>query len=340
MKAKANVNSRFLGLACTAFWLALQFPCARLCSLSVLRDSLESPSFAHSARMSLTSEPRSSTKETSLAMYGELPLSFEANRGQANPQVKFLSRGRRCQLFLTSNEAVMQLRTPANLPSNSPKHKSIETTSRASAVRMKLVGTTAARIIGLDELPGKSNYFVGNDPKKWRTNVPTYSRVKYEGIYPGVDLVFYGNQRQLEYDLIVAPGASFKLITMAFDGAQRIQLDDSGDLLISTSMGEIRQRKPVIYQQTGGIKQLISGSYAIRDKQEVGFDVGDYDRSHSLVIDPVLVYSTSIGGSSNDTPNAVAIDAAGNAYIAGTTTSLNFPTVNPFQANLKIFVAA
>ncbi len=338
MKAKANLNSRFLGVACTAFWLALQFPCARLCSLSELRDSLESPSFAsaHSTRMSLTSEPRSSAKENSLAMYGELPLSFEANCGQANPQAKFLSRGRWCQLFLTSNEAVMQLRTPANLPSNSPKHKSIETTSRASAVRMKLVGTNAARIMGLDELPGKSNYFIGNDPKKWRTNVPTYSRVRYEGIYPGVDLVFYGNQRQLEYDLISAPGASLKAIRIAFDGAERIRIDDSGDLLIDTSVGEIRQRKPVIYQQLDGVKQQVNGGYAILGKQEVGFEVGDYDPRRPLVIDPVLVYSASIGGSYNESANAIAVDAAGNAYIAGMTTSLDFPTVNPVQPKLGL----
>ena len=338
MKAKANLNSRFLGLACTAFWLALQFPCARLCSLSELRDSLESPSFASapSARMSLTSEPRSTTKETSLAMYGELPLSFEANCGQANPQAKFLSRGRSYQLFLTSNEAVMQLRTPANLPSNSPKHKSIETTSRASAVRMKLVGTNAGRIMGLDELPGKSNYFVGNDPKKWRTNVPTYSRVKYEGIYHGVDLVFYGNQLQLEYDLISAPGASLKAIRIAFDGAERIRIDDSGDLLIDTSVGEIRQRKPVIYQQLDGVKQQVNGGYAILGKQEVGFEVGDYDPRRPLVIDPVIVYSASIGGSYNESANAIAVDAAGNAYIAGMTTSLDFPTVNPVQPKLRL----
>jgi len=205
---------------------------------------------------------------------------------------------------------------------------------------MKLTGANpAARVVGLDELPGKSNYFIGNDPKKWRTNVPAYSRVKYQNAYPGVDVLYYGNQQQLEYDFIVAPGASFKTIGLTFEGARQIRLDGSGDLLVETSVGEIRQRKPVIYQRADGIKQLVSGGYVMRGEREVGFEVGDYDPSRAMVIDPVFVYSTSIGGFYNDSANAVAVDAAGNAYITGVTTSLDFPTVNAFQPSLKIGVA-
>jgi photosystem II stability/assembly factor-like uncharacterized protein len=253
--------------------------------------------------------------------------------------VKFLSRGCGYNLYLTAKEAVMQFRAPTN-PSSDARRHSENANQQSSAVRMKLVGANAgARIVAIDELPGKSNYFTGNDPKKWRTNVPSYSRVKYQNTYPGVDLVFYGDQRQLEYDFIVAPGADFKQVRLVFDGAGRIRLDGSGDLVIETSLGEFRQRKPVIYQEASGAKQPVPGGYAIRGEREVGFELGDYDRGRAVVIDPVLVYSTSIGGSSNDSANAVAVDAEGSAYITGVTTSLDFPAVNPFQPNLKIGVA-
>jgi photosystem II stability/assembly factor-like uncharacterized protein len=153
-----------------------------------------------------------------------------------------------------------------------------------------------------------------------------------------VDVVYYGTRRELEYDFIVAPGASFKPIGLTFEGARRIRLDASGDLLIETAIGEIRQHKPLIYQQASGIKQAISGRYVMRGEREVGFEVGDYDPSRAMVIDPVFVYSTSIGGFYNDSASGVAVDAAGNAYITGVTTSLNFPLVNAFQPSLKIGV--
>ena len=285
--------------------------------------------------------------------YGRAPLSFEANAGQIDDaRVKFLSRGHGYNLFLTSTGATFAFfkidklnAGPSNNKNPRPLREPIYSQSRsdhkraAAVLRISLPGADrAARVKGVEEMPGKSNYFIGDDPKKWRTNVPTYSRVKYESIYPGVDLAFYGNPRQLEYDFTVAPGASFKPVRISFDGARRIRLDDSGDLLIETPVGEIRQRKPIIYQETGGAKQPIDGGYVIRGEREVGFEFGDYDTSRTLVIDPVFVYSTSIGGLYNDNANAVAVDAAGNAYVTGMTTSTDFPTVNPFQPNLKIGV--
>jgi len=264
-----------------------------------------------------------------------LPLSFEANRGQADARVEFLARASGYSFYLTAKEAVMSFHAPPRSSSKDARRPSATTTEQSSSIRMRLVGAdTRARIVGLDELPGKSNYFIGSDPKKWRVNIPNYSRVKYRSAYSGTDVVFYGHGRQLEYDFIVAPGASFKPIRISFDGARRVRLDESGDLVIETTAGEIRQRKPAIYQQAGANRLPISGGFVIAGDREIAFEVGAYDRTLALVIDPVLVYSTSIGGIYNDNANAVAVDASGNAYIAGTTTSTDFPTVNPFQPSL------
>jgi photosystem II stability/assembly factor-like uncharacterized protein len=341
MKSKWNLTGRVFASACVVFWVGLQTP---VFLLSTSSDPFRSfadtnASLNSSGVKGPTLDQARVSKGSAAGTYGSLPRSFEANCGQTDSQVRFLSRGSGYNLYLTAKEAVMEFRSPTN-PSLDAQRHSANANQQSSAVRMKLVGANAgARIVAIDELPGKSSYFIGNDPKKWLTNVPNYSRVKYQNAYPGVDVVFYGNQRQLEYDFIVAPGADFKQVRLAFDGAGRIRLDDSRDLLIETSVGEIRQRKPIIYQETGGIKHPVEGGYAIRGEREVGFELGDYDASRAVVIDPVLVYSTSIGGSYNDNANAVAVDAEGNAYITGMTTSLDFPTVNPFQPNLKIGVS-
>jgi hypothetical protein len=224
--------------------------------------------------------------------YGRLPLSFEANQGQTDGQVKFLSRGSGYNLFLTSTEAVLALSTPAGKPSvDEPMSTS------GTVVRMKLIGgNPASRITGLQELPGKVNYFIGNDPSKWRTNVSTYTRVRYENVYPGVDLIYYGNQRQLEYDFIVAPGADPGAIRLAFEGAGELKRGAQGDLVFSTAGGDLRLRQPLVYQEVGGVKQAIASRYVLENTHHVGFHVAAYDRSKPLVIDPVLSYSTSLGG--------------------------------------------
>ena len=153
---------------------------------------------------------------------------------------------------------------------------------------------------GHDALPGKSNYFIGNDPAKWRTNIPTYAKVKYEGVYPGVDLVYYGNQGQLEYDFVVAPGADPGLVTLAFEGAREVHIDARGELVLGVEGGEVRQHKPVVYQEVAGVKQEVAGRYVMKGTRQVGFRVAAYDPSRPLIIDPVLVYSTYLGGSGGD----------------------------------------
>jgi hypothetical protein len=225
-----------------------------------------------------------------------------------------------------------------------------DTGESSTVLRMRLVGANAkATVTGGDELPGKANYFIGNDPKKWRTNVPRYARVRYEGVYRGIDLVYYGNQRQLEYDFVVAPGADPRAIKLdvVADGVRPAKgerrsppkIGASGDLVVRTDGGEVRLLKPVVYQppiDNGqrttdyGQRTPVDAHYALHAGNQVGFKVGSYDRSRPLIIDPVVLsYSTYLGGSGTDQGNAIAVDSSGSAFVAGITNSTDFPTVNP-----------
>jgi hypothetical protein len=268
-----------------------------------------------------TADSQSSKTEINEA-YGKLPLSFEANAGQLDKRVQFTSRGAGYNLFLTSNEAVMSLRQTSTTKNPARPF------STNSILRMKLLGANEdARVAGDEQLNGTINYFNGNDPAKWRTNVPTFARVKYTEVYRGVDMVYYGNQRQLEYDFIVAPHANPNVIKLKFDGVRKLSVDANGNLILETPGGAIHQNKPVVYQIVNGVQREVAGNYVVRGKREVGFAVGDYDASLPLVIDPVLVYSTYFGGSSSgEAAYDIAVDADGNAYITGETNSSNFPT--------------
>jgi Beta-propeller repeat/Abnormal spindle-like microcephaly-assoc'd, ASPM-SPD-2-Hydin len=283
------------------------------------------------------SQPDTATQGKMVESYGKLPLSFEANQGQTDGRVKFLSRGSGYSLFLTSDEAVFSLRSSKAktasdksahaLPARQPE----ELAATRAVLRMKLVkANPAAKIDGEDELPGKSNYFIGNDPKKWRSDVQTFAKVKYEGVYPGIDLVYYGNQRELEYDFVVAPGADPHRIQLDLRGAKSIARDEQGDLVLQTGVGEVRWHKPVAYQEKNGTRQLVAARYAVTNTHEVRFEVARYDARRALYIDP-LIYSTYLGGSGYDVGLGIAVDSSGNAYVTGYTTSANFPTKNPLQ---------
>jgi hypothetical protein len=260
-----------------------------------------------------------------IAHYDQLPLSFEANQGQTDPAVKFLSRGGSYNLFLTSSGAVLQLR--GNTKGN-----------EGAVLRMKLLGANEHPMArGENELEGKANYFIGNDPSRWHTNVPTYGKVKYEGIYPGVDLIYYGNQGQLEYDFVVSPRTDFSSIAIKFDGASA-EIDSSADLVLHTKGGEVHFLRPVAYQsveaneRSAGKKHFIDSRFVLRGNNQIGFELAGYDRSRPLVIDPVLVYSTYLGGSFPDAAYSVAVDSSGSAYVTGITCSANFPvTTGAYQ---------
>jgi hypothetical protein len=250
-------------------------------------------------------------------LYGKVPLSFERNDGQTDAQVRFLARGNGYMLFLTPSENVLALR-------KSPK-------GAADVLRIKLIGSNPApRVEGTGQLAGKSNYFIGNDPKKWRTNIPSYSKVWYRGVYPGIDLVYYGtNQRQLEYDFVVAPGASPNSIGLRFEGAQLLTLNKQGDVVIRLpGGGEVIHHVPSIYQERDGKREKVDGRYAMRSSNEIGFELAGYDRRRAVYIDPGLVYSTYLGGAKSDQGEGIAVDSSGFAYVTGIASSTDFPTTN------------
>jgi hypothetical protein len=281
------------------------------------------------------------------AAYGTLPLSFEPNQGQTDTWVKFLSRGRGYTLFLTATEAVLELQRPVSPEITAPGKPDVATSSlvgrRSTVLRMRLEGADAAATIEpLDPLPGRVNYFIGNNAKKWHADIPTYARVRYHQVYPGVDLVYYGNQQQLEYDLEVAPGADPAAIRVALDavGVQsaprglsrtRLALNSQGDLVIAGDGASVRFGRPVAYQRPVGRDgraetRFVEARWVLRSRNQAGFQVGRYDTGEPLIIDPILVYSTYLAGSLKDGAFAIAVDAAGSAYVTGDTNSADFPT--------------
>lgn len=250
------------------------------------------------------------------AAYGQLALSFEANQGQTDASVNFLSRGSGYTLFLTPGEAVLSLAAG----------------EAKDVIRMHIVGSDPnAQSTGLAMQAGRTNYLVGNDPSLWHSDVSNYGKVAYQNVYTGIDLVYYGNQRQLEYDFVVAPGADPNAIRLAFDGVRSMELDAGGNLILHTAGGDLVKDAPVVYQESDGGRSSIAGRYLLDDGQ-VRFEVGPYDHARPLVIDPILSYSTYLGGSGIDVGFAIAVDAAGCAYVTGNTASNSFPTKYAMQS--------
>ena len=273
------------------------------------------------------------------ANYAALPLAFERNQGQTDAQVKYMARGDGYILFLTATDAVFSLQSRSSNTATSALRRGTELaaensernkgqTNSTAVVRMQLTGgNSLAKVSASSPLPGKSHYFLGNDPSKWHSDVPHYARVSYQDVYPGVNLAFHGAQRQTEFDFVVAPGANPAPIGFHFTGAKGIKTDDAGNLVVSSAAGNVLLHKPVAYQEQNGARQTVDARFVLKANNQVRFELGNYDRSRELVIDPSVsvAYSTYLGGSGNDEGQAIAFDSSGAAYVTGQTASPTFP---------------
>jgi hypothetical protein len=264
-----------------------------------------------------------------LPSYGQLPLSFEPNVGQTTAAADFLSHGSGYTLLLSPNQALLGLQTAATQATSSSAAPGAIAINDLS---VHLVGgNLAATAIPIDKLPGISNYLIGNDPSKWHSDVPTYGEVEYQNVYPGIEQIYDGNQGRLEYDFVVNPGANPGTIRLSIGGAQTMTLDAAGDLVLHTQGGDVLEQAPVVYQQVNGVRHAVTGRYVLQNDNQFGFAVGAYDPGLPLVIDPVLNYSTYLGGSSASDGAAIAVDAAGEACVTGVTFASDFPTANALQ---------
>jgi len=265
--------------------------------------------------------------------FGRLPLLFEVADVEAS---SFFCRGSGSHLWLSPTETVLKLnpvrkeqRRLAGLELSASR--TTDEPLAGTPLRIKWVGANPkARAVPTEVSPTKVNYFIGNNPAHWRIQVPTFGKVRYQLVYPGIDLVYYGNQRQLEYDFVVAPGASPETIAWRYEGAEKIQVDADGDLIVHTVGGKVRHQRPVAYQEKNGERKQVSAGYVVRDSGggTVGFKIGTYDRTRPLIIDPVLVYSALLGGTGLDKGWDIAVDTNGCVYLTGETASPNFPTNN------------
>ncbi|MGH2499786.1 MAG: SBBP repeat-containing protein [Candidatus Limnocylindria bacterium] len=288
---------------------------------SVTAPSLQAPA--------IPSAPAPASVSTA---YAGLPLAFEPDLGQAGGAFDFVARGRGYTFGIAPSGAVLALRAqdaPAAAGDDLVAGAiAAHAADRTALVRLELSGARPdARPAGLDELPGTVNYFIGNDPAKWRTGIPTYARVRYESVYPGIDVVYYGNQRELEFDLVVAPGADPRAVAIDVRGAERLALQ-RGEVVIGLAGGELLLRPPHVYQDLDGGRRAIGARYLLLGGHRIGVEVDAYDANAALVIDPIVSYSTYLGGGGQDFGFAVAVDRLGNAYVTGTTDSTNFPTTD------------
>lgn len=314
------------------------------------------PQLLASASQSLASPSKTLTpaaRERIQATFAALPLAFEQNQGQTDPQVKYMARANGYTLFLTNNDAVFSLRSkpaknesaegrglPALRAKGLPNHQE---EGPVALVRMQIVGgNSSAQIAAGEQLPGITNYYLGNDPKKWHTNVSQYARVSYKNIYPGIDLAYHGEQSQLEFDFVVAPKSNPAPIDLAFKGVKHLDTDASGNLVVASTTGNVVLHKPVAYQQQNGSRQLVDARFVLKANNQVGFELGSYDRSRELVIDPTLIYATYLGGAEEDEVFAIAVDASNNVYVTGESNSTTgWPGSNgsvPANHNFDVFV--
>lgn len=309
---------------------------AKISPIAMTAGQLERTSSALATTDGSTGEMQARAR----SLFAGLPLMFEPNEGQANldpadPRVKFISRGSKYSLFLGAEGAILSLVSQERWKPKAGVHETSGPVTRVDSVEMKLAGANPnASLTGTDLLPGKSHYFIGNNPQRWRTSVPQFARVRYENVYPGINLVFYGNRGHLEYDFQVRPGSDPAQAVLEFNGAKRLELKD-GALVIQSQGGSIQLDAPVIYQEVAGKRQPVEGQFVLRGANRAGFEVGAYDRSRELIIDPILDFGTYFGGTGDEEATSVAVDSSLNIYLTGSTTSVDLPvTAGAFQGAL------
>ena len=297
--------------------------CIAICLVLLPRSSLDQ---ARAIGISLTNTPPA-------VAFSQLPLFFEANQGQTDSRVQFLSRGEGLTLFLAPGQAVISLlvQPKATEPisaRHSFRHFSGPDKTSTIALGLRLIGANSqVALRGQHRVRGKINYLIGGEPRSWRRGIPAYTEVQDRNVYPGIDLIYTGNRRQLEYDFAVSPGAEPGKIVLEFEGADKVTLDANGDLLLYVAGAIVRQRRPVAFQEIDGVRREVSANYLITKRSQVAFQLGAYDRRRSLIIDPTVEYSTFTGSSVQGTAGwGFAVDTSGNAYVSGMTGAANFPT--------------
>jgi hypothetical protein len=299
-------------------------------------------STASVAQQTITTQSNSPHGPISSA-FDKLPFTFEANQGQAGAQAKFIAHGKGYSAFLTTGGMILSLR-PSKAVLAQPMAQAVPTTSPyqplKTTLQFNLLGAAQNPIVlGEDQRPGRVNYFFGKDPKHWHTKVPTYAKVRYKNIYPGIDLIYYGNHQRLEYDFEVSAGGDPNRIRFEIKGADQLQLDSNGDLILKISGDELRFQSPIVYQESQGQRVDVDGRYVMTDSTHVGFRVAQFDSSKPLVIDPVLVYSTYLGGRGGEYPTGMAVDSGGSIYVGGYTDSIDFPLTTLSPGDSHVFVA-
>lgn len=320
----------------------LAFTASRLEQATAGQSGLAAPRAIGDAQAGSSISPADSAVRARVGeAYGRLPLLFEANRGQTDARVKFLARGNSHTLFLTAGEAVLKLRQMGRAEPATAAHRNVGLATprpvaqdaQATTLRLRFANANRApRVHGMERAASKSHYLIGNDQRTWQTGVANFARVRYEAVYPGVDVVWYGNGRQLEYDLLIAPGARPERIKLDLLGAREMALDSVGALVVRVAgEQELRMLKPRAWQDVAGERREIACAYRLEKHQRVAFQLGAYDARHPLVIDPVLSYSTYLGGTGFDFANGVTVDGEGNAYVTGVTDTADFPGASQIQ---------
>ncbi|MGA9751410.1 MAG: PKD domain-containing protein [Acidobacteriota bacterium] len=299
--------------------------------------ALSSALWATAPAAELAGPAGSRTAAAVSAQYARLPLAFEENRGQTDGRVRFLARGGNYLLFLTPAEAVLELARPAggDLPAGKPGW--VPVPPKIDVLKIGLSGANPrTKIAGVDELPGRTASFIGNDSSQWRKDIPSYGRVVYEDLYPGIDLAFYGTQGQVEFDFILKPGAKPEDVSLDISGASGLSVGPEGDLALATSGGELQLMRPAVFQERNGQRTPVEGRFVLKGTR-VGIALGPYDPMSPVVVDPVLVYSTYLGGSGNDIALHVFVSAAGEAYLAGFTLSADFPALGALHGTTDAY---